>query len=587
MNKEKLISVLIRLLTEPRDGLILINGSWGVGKTYFLQKEFKKLYDKAPHFYMSTLGLNSLQDFKDRIVSITYLDNSSEINKLSDLTASATSALTQEESVGKFAEQIMSTFAGAIKDYVLKDLRGVFIIDDLERIPQELREEIATYCLQHYQNNKNLDYILVGNFSTQSSEILSHKEKIISDEIYFSFNNITEILEKKLDGIPQHQQKIIIQVIGGFEETNLRIINRIIFKLLPFIEIPPLNTARMDADIENLVSSLCAHIILKEKFSYQESDFHDKFISSPRKILTPTVEDDAETISQEESNLLNITAYKNYNNMMAPYCFNIISQQDISPYIFTKIQPLQKKDYAALARPEINDIQEKDYVEAVKNAILKLDTPTLSTWLTATSNYLRLSQSGYIPKIKGLTKDKIESIKHSFNDIEIITYFKETYKNIDDLPLRILRRDNDELHDFFLNKYIDIIKKNKINTLIEKMNKFGWAAIDLEVYQSDFKYKPLETLGLSDIASGIKNSWSIHDIQLFSNHLSSLYNFSNLSDFLADELPFLKQLHSTLNSHQKKIPNSFRRGAIIELRNCVEKVKDLLEINIARKLNTP
>ncbi|EKH1900549.1 hypothetical protein O4L63_003561, partial [Salmonella enterica subsp. enterica serovar Derby] len=37
MDKSAIISVLIRLLSEKREGLILLNGEWGVGKTFFLQ----------------------------------------------------------------------------------------------------------------------------------------------------------------------------------------------------------------------------------------------------------------------------------------------------------------------------------------------------------------------------------------------------------------------------------------------------------------------------------------------------------------------------------------------------------------------
>ncbi|WP_255252921.1 AAA family ATPase [Citrobacter freundii] len=236
MTKDTIISVLIRILKEKRDGLILINGEWGVGKTYFLQTEFKQFYSDASHFYLSVLGLNSLQDFKDRMLSITYLNNPSEIKKLGDLTSSAASALTQEESTGKLTEQIISTFSGAMRDYVLKDLSGVFVIDDLERIPQSLRDEIATFCLQSYQNDNRLDFILVGNFSKQSNEVLSHKEKVVSDEIYFSINNLTDILEQKLDSLEERHRHLITQVIMGFEETNLRIINRVISKLIPLLK---------------------------------------------------------------------------------------------------------------------------------------------------------------------------------------------------------------------------------------------------------------------------------------------------------------------------------------------------------------
>lgn len=587
MNKTTVISVLIRILKDPRDGLILINGEWGIGKTYFLQSEFKKYYSKVSHFYLSVLGLNTLQDFKDRMLSVTYLDNSNELKKLGDLTASATSAFTQEESTGKLAEQMMSTFSGAMKDYVLKDLSGVFIIDDLERIPQALRDEIATYCLQNYQNDNRLDYILVGNFSKQSNEILNHKEKVISDEIYFSINNLTEILEHKLSNLNEHYRDIITQVIIGFEETNLRIINRVIVKLLPLIENSNHADVISDIDIKNLVNSLCAHIILKEKFAYQENDFHDKYITSSFKTLTTTSENEPDKISKEESNLLNITAYKSYNSSMVPYCFNIISQQDILPYIFTTKESLEKSDYAALARPELYNISEQDYLDEIEKVILKTDSPKLATWLTATVNYLRLSESKYIPPIKGLTNKIIESKKLSFSDSEINTYFRETHPNIDEIPLHILRRSDNDLHNFFLTRFREIIKNEKISLLKNKMIQDGWGAIDMDIYQSKFKFKLLETLGVGIIIDAVKNTWSIQDIQTFSNHLSSLYNFSNLSDFLSDELPHLKKLYSSLNSHQKRIPKSFRRGAILELTNCVKYVKESLEESISIKTSTP
>ncbi|HFC9790706.1 TPA: AAA family ATPase, partial [Escherichia coli] len=334
MTKGTIVSILIRILKEKRDGLILINGEWGVGKTYFLRTEFRTLYSDTSHFYLSVLGLNSLQDFKDRMLSITYLNTPSEIKKLGDLTSSAASALTQDESTGKLTEQIISTISGAMRDYVLKDLSGVFVIDDLERIPQSLRDEIATFCLQSYQNDNRLDFILVGNFSKQSSEVLSHKEKVVSDEIYFSINNLTDILEQKLAPLEERHKYLITQVIIGFEETNLRIINRVISKLTPLFEKQEPEQKISDIDIKNLVTSLCAHIILKEKFSYQENDFHHNYITSSFKTLTTSSENDPDKISEEESNLLNITAHMTYNNLMVPYCFNEISQKDIIPYIF-------------------------------------------------------------------------------------------------------------------------------------------------------------------------------------------------------------------------------------------------------------
>jgi len=587
MNKETIISVLIRILQEPRDGLILINGEWGVGKTYFLQSEFREYYNKVSHFYMSALGLNSLQDFKDRMLGVTYLDNSSEIEELGELTASATSAISQEESLGKFTGQVLSIFSGAMKDYVLKDLCGLFVIDDLERIPQKLRDEIATYCLQNYQKDKKLNYILVGNFSEQSDQILNHKEKIISDEIYFSINNIPEVLEKNLKIENESYRNTITKTIIDFEETNLRIINRVIVKLSPLIEASKIEDDISETDIKNLIISLCAHIILKEKFAYRENDFRENYLSSSLKMLTTTSDDKTKQISKEERNLLNITAYRSYNNLMVPYCFNVISKADILPYLFPRRQKLQKSDYSALAQPELYDISEKDYLDEVEKVILKKNNPKLSIWLMATHNYIRLSQSNYLCTSKELTKKAIQSKKLTFSDEEIKTYFSELYPDIDDVPLHVLRRDNDDIHNFFVDKYKDIKDFEKINQLRDKIINEGWSAIDAELYQSKFQFNLLEKLNVDVIISAIKDNWTIRDINTFSNHLASLYNFSNLSDFLTGELPHLRKLHSALSSHHKRISKSFRKGAIMQLTDTVRIIKKALEDSIATKSINP
>ncbi|WP_242388456.1 P-loop NTPase fold protein [Kosakonia cowanii] len=583
MNKEAIISKLIRTLNEKREGLILINGEWGVGKTYFLKTEFKAFYTDTNHFHMSVLGLNSLQDFKDRMLNITYLNKPSEIEKLQGLTSSAVSIISQVESTGKLTEQIMSFFSGAMKDHVLKDLSGVFIIDDLERIPQSLRNEIATYCLQSYQEDNRLDFILVGNFSNQSDAILNHKEKIVSDEIYFRIDNMMEILEQQLQSLEQRHRALISQVIVDFEESNLRIINRVISKVIPLFEEVPPNKEIASTDIKNIVTSICAHIILKERFSYQYDDFHDDYADRVQKALSISPEKYPEKISNEERSLLNITNYRTYNDLIVPYCFNIISQKDITPYIFIFNEPLKKIDYATLKQPELYDIPEKDYLDEIKKVILKTTYSKLSTWIIAVNNYIRLSNLKYIPRIKELTNRTIEKNKKTFSDVEIKNYFYELYPNISDTPLHTLKRDDDELHNHFLNKYIKIKEIDKIKKLREEMVNYGWCTIDMDIYKSEFKFNLLETLDVNLIIEGIKRTWSVQDIQIFSNHLSSLYNFSNLADFLFAELPYLQKLLSALNAHQKKLPNSFRRGAMIELIQCVERVKERLEKSVSLK----
>ncbi|MED0042370.1 ATP-binding protein, partial [Escherichia coli] len=222
-----------------------------------------------------------------------------------------------------------------------------------------------------------------------------------------------------------------------------------------------------------------------------------------------------------------------------------------------------------------------DYQEEIIKTILKSNSPDLSTWLIATNNYIRLSKYEYIPHINTLDEDTINQSKLSFSDDEIKSYFHKTVPNINDIPLNMLKHDGDNLYNFFVDKYINITKRERIEELKNKMVNDGWTTIDMDIYHSDFKFKALETLDVNLIISAIQHNWSIYDIQIFSDHLLSVYNFSNLRDYLSNELPHLKKLDEFLNSYLNELSISFRRGAIIELKNTVKKVKESLENSIS------
>ncbi|EFN7312019.1 P-loop NTPase fold protein, partial [Escherichia coli] len=61
-SNSNLIIKIIHLLSQKRDGLILLDGSWGTGKTHFIRKKFPKYYDKNIFYYISLLGIKSLSD---------------------------------------------------------------------------------------------------------------------------------------------------------------------------------------------------------------------------------------------------------------------------------------------------------------------------------------------------------------------------------------------------------------------------------------------------------------------------------------------------------------------------------------------
>ena len=65
--------------------MVLLDGEWGCGKTHFVRKELApkleaKLFPNNQHScsYLSVYGLSSIDDFRNRILSLRYLKRESK-----------------------------------------------------------------------------------------------------------------------------------------------------------------------------------------------------------------------------------------------------------------------------------------------------------------------------------------------------------------------------------------------------------------------------------------------------------------------------------------------------------------------------
>jgi hypothetical protein len=130
-------SVLIRTIDNKKDGLILINGLWGSGKTYYLNNDFKRLYSDRPVYYISLLGVRNISDFKNKIIKVAYLDSPQGLESIMGLTQSSLNTIQGE--LGDIFLKGIEVFTGAIHESVLNSLNGVFILDDIERIEEDIQ----------------------------------------------------------------------------------------------------------------------------------------------------------------------------------------------------------------------------------------------------------------------------------------------------------------------------------------------------------------------------------------------------------------------------------------------------------------
>lgn len=181
---------------ENTDYSIEINGSWGIGKTYFIKKfiEDEKIFfykNKMYPIYISLNGLNELTVFQDQLLSnILNIENES---------LEVTNKVTKKifpyiDLLGSKAE-ILTKFAGEIlanrTDNNLKGLSSskpkyILFLDDLERISEnisykELFGYISAICLDKF----NMKILFIVN----ESEILENRKPeyyLIKEKVIFN-----------------------------------------------------------------------------------------------------------------------------------------------------------------------------------------------------------------------------------------------------------------------------------------------------------------------------------------------------------------------------------------------------------------
>lgn len=229
MMLQKIIDqVKVYVNEDKSDYAIMINGSWGCGKTYFIKNELTySIYDEThkPNIYISLFGINSIEDLYD-LVAINILDikNNQNADKKSIMIGSKVDkreyyrlvSLTKEAvavkkgmkelltsfSIGKTVSNItrhLSETAISFKDYV-------FIFDDFERATINKIELLA--FIDSLVEQSNAKVIIVCNEFT----LLHKKEKIDTKKNILSQNGTSTK--------GQNSNKVIKIVLPSYLKTD-------------------------------------------------------------------------------------------------------------------------------------------------------------------------------------------------------------------------------------------------------------------------------------------------------------------------------------------------------------------------------
>lgn len=569
------ITKLVPLINKEREGLLFVDGRWGSGKTYFIHNNLKSFYSDQPIFYISLLGITSLADFKSKIIECYYLEGAGNLANDFNSFADSVSMIRGEPDESGVLRSFFSSIGTSIKEKVLSNLSGLFILDDIERVSDNgLTSNILNYCHTLYFQRKDrpLDFIVVGNTTKEANFEINHKEKIISDTISFelSHQDLSDIITPNLASFPADDKEVFLKIIEQHEIFNLRIINRCLDKIEPLFKHKNKNPDKIwNVRSEDIIECVTSSIILQYQFKKSIDELKER---NPENYLV-TIDDDA---SYSEKSLWD--SYRKYAvpKVVREYSMGLESVLTVQEYIFSEPKEITLDFIATADQPHIFDIDETSLEKYFLEVITRKTIVTVNAWLLVVNNYLFLTTNEYLALSPSITPSIIEQKANEFS-IDDISIFIEAKGGIDNLR----RYGTSSLYG---NPYIKLfIKKfelhdtnEKITTLRKIIENDGWYHVKvsehIENIDHNSKFKPLEIIGSSFLAKHILMTWKPIDIESFESYLRTLYNFANIKDFLSGEKAHLMKLemftHIFLSSHGP----SFKFGALKRLNHTIKEI---------------
>lgn len=331
---------IIHLLKKRRDGLVLINGTWGSGKTHYINNVFPKIYNLKTVYYIPLLGIQSLSDFKARIIDNVYLENMDELERAASITSNGLSVSTGNSKSAGVIDKILKSLTSSVRESVLSNLSGLFILDDLERITnQSVLNEIIGYCHNIYTKSDEgkLDYLLIGNFTyeyennIENKNKIEHQEKLISDILFFepSREDLNGIISEKNNYLSPEDLDIFLNILAKYKIKNLRIVNRITDKLKPiYLLRDKYHEDDIVISMENVIVCISCAIIAVNIYEIKINDFVEYSTSSKKDKETTPVGKIVDELLATSTGYLTIK--------LLPYSLGMVSYADIELIVYGK-----------------------------------------------------------------------------------------------------------------------------------------------------------------------------------------------------------------------------------------------------------
>ena len=213
--------------------VVLINGTWGIGKTYYLNNYLKE----QKHIYMSLFGLNSMDEIRNGLYF--QLNKCLSIFKTFAKFVSGTSVGISIVSIP------IPNFKFDIEKAIKKELKNdniILVIDDLERKSENISIREVLGFIETLSQINGIKILLIANEEAILQEDKNvfnlFKEKVVNKtyNVYkYSSDAVLEISNKLLDDNPIHNiidkasfREVIADVLSNHKVKNLRTLSKAI-----------------------------------------------------------------------------------------------------------------------------------------------------------------------------------------------------------------------------------------------------------------------------------------------------------------------------------------------------------------------
>lgn len=572
----------------------LINGAWGIGKTYFIQNELIKELRKQKKLvlYYSLFSFNSIMELNKKFYISTLLNHKEllDIKLISEHKKLITCVL---NAIFTYAAGNSINAENFYEIETLFNLDNLIIIlDDLERSNIKL-EDVLGWISNITENHKNFKVIVVADESiilnSQSKNIYTkYKEKIFGPILEYNYS-IEKILNNIIDNLTskqeikeylKRQKSLILQIMELNKKTNVRVL---IFAISAFVffyeELKRLKDSNSscchvkdDENInENLFEKEACDILKYTIYSAFEIKVKNK---KPFKLTETKC---GQLWIGEFFNGLELWSYKFVDDYLDKYHFDSMEFNDtIFESIAKKIHDSKESNLALgelcdwrwrdLEDNEINNLLDKLLTELEENKYSKNDySKIILVLMNLKNNGFNIDYRNYTNIILGYTaKNDLQR-----KDLQINFQKEKDSKEYESIICDILESIDEKQKEIAINDNVFLSdRKYWQDNFEEKCSEKQKFYIDSKKF---FFY-----INIDILVDSIKES-TPKELRIFIKGIKQIYSFTNLNDFYKSDIDKLQKAIRAINSldiNQKGITWRLARTDLLDfLQDSLNKIK--------------